>query len=136
MAKKYDTRFTKKYSEYNRILRTWFVAFGVGVPGALLLNTDAKSILSESSSAPIVISFFLGGAALQIFIAFLNKYVAWCNDIISDRESSEEENEKEIGRFIHSLAKLTEEIWIDLLVDMLTGVLFMVALFKLYEILL
>ena len=135
MAEQYDDRFARKYSEYNSVLRTWFVAFGVGVPGALLLNLDTKAALSASSSATLVISFLLGGTVFQIFIAFLNKYIAWANDLILHNDSSDEPDASIPGPFIKALADLTEKVWIDLVIDIVTGILFVVALINLYRIL-
>ena len=34
MTNQYSDHFDRAYAEYNKVLRTWFVAFGVGVPVA------------------------------------------------------------------------------------------------------
>jgi len=135
MTEEYDDHFDKKYTEYNSVLRTWFVAFGVGVPGALLLNTDTKAIFENEPLASFAVSFLLVGTTLQIGSTLLNKYVAWCNDLILYRKHFGDENTKPVGKRQKQLASLTERIWIDVTVDILTAVLFISSLLLLYVIL-
>jgi len=135
MTEKYDDHFDKKYSEYNSVLRTWFVAFGVGVPGALLLNSDTKSIFENEPLASYAVSFLLLGTTLQIGSTLLNKYVAWCNDLILYRKHFGDESTKPVGQILTRIASLTERIWIDVLIDILTAVLFLSSLLMLYLIL-
>jgi hypothetical protein len=35
------------YLEYNKILRSWFVAFGVGGPALFLINAQISKILAD-----------------------------------------------------------------------------------------
>ena len=135
MSAQYDSRFSDKYSEYNKVLRTWFVAFGVGVPGTLLLNTDTRILVTESGSAEFLLLCLLGGTALQIFVTFLNKYVAWSNDLILDRKAGRNPSDPPAGPITKAIASLAEKIWIDFAIDVITGVLFMLALARLYAIL-
>lgn len=125
-------RFSATYSDYNKTLRTWFVAFGIGVPGALLLDQDARNLLFESCNANYIIYSLLIGTVIQIVIAFLNKYIAWCNEYIRSNDESEKEDRVEISLLIENVAALTEKIWIDAIADVITGLLFIVAIINLY----
>ena len=136
MAKKYDSRFAEKYSDYNRELRTWFVAFGVGVPGALILGRDGSSTITDAPETSLVVGLLLMGTCLQIFVALLNKYVAWCNDLRSHIKSAPKQKRKKLNPVIREIAKLTRSIWIDAVIDGLTAIFFVFALILLYGILL
>lgn len=67
----------EKYSEYNKILRSWFVAFGIGGPALFLVNDAVRNKLSESADLKLVAILFLLGAAAQILVAFINKITNW-----------------------------------------------------------
>ena len=135
MTDQYSDHFDKAYAEYNKVLRTWFVAFGVGVPGALLLSPDTKTILSTAESGNLAIVLLLTGSGVQIFSAFLNKYIAWCNDLILYRKHFPGDTDRPIGSFVTGLASLTERIWIDILVDVVTIVFYLTSLSFLYDLL-
>ncbi len=59
--------FHKSYDDYARILRTWFVAYGVGGPVLLLTNDNVSEKLESSGRAPEILYSFLIGVALQVF---------------------------------------------------------------------
>ena len=65
------------YFEYNRILRTWFVAFGVGGPALFLVNDKIATRLAVAHQLRVVVVLFLIGAASQVLGAFLNKVANW-----------------------------------------------------------
>ena len=65
------------YAEYNKILRTWFVAFGIGGPAFFLVNDKLAGALVKEGQLRLVVSLFLAGAAAQILGAFLNKLANW-----------------------------------------------------------
>lgn len=65
------------YGQYNRTLRIWFVAFGVGGPVLFLVEPDLRRELEESGKLACVVYPFLLGVALQIIGALVNKAVAW-----------------------------------------------------------
>ena len=135
MTDQYSDHFDRAYAEYNRVLRNWFVAFGVGVPGALLLSPETKAILADAESGSLAMIFLLAGSGLQILLALFNKYVAWSNDLIEYRKFYPRESARPIGKFVSSLASLTERIWIDIVIDVVTTFLFLVSLFLLYDLL-
>lgn len=46
-----ESDFYEPYAAFARTLRTWFVAFGVGVPALLVTSEHARDILVESGCA-------------------------------------------------------------------------------------
>jgi hypothetical protein len=65
------------YAEYNKILRTWFVAFGVGGPALFLVNDKLADALVKAGQLRLVVILFLAGATAQVAGAFLNKVANW-----------------------------------------------------------
>ena len=68
----YDT-----YLEYNRVLRTWFVAFGIGGPAVFLVNPGVAQKLATAGQLRGVVILFLLGAGFQVVGALLNKIANW-----------------------------------------------------------
>ena len=50
------------YQEYNKLLRTWFVAFGIGGPALLYSKPELLQELSDTDRSRIVWAFLLGSA--------------------------------------------------------------------------
>jgi hypothetical protein len=65
------------YLEYNKVLRSWFVAFGVGGPALFLVNEQLGKRLAASGQLELVAALFLAGAGSQVFGAVLNKISNW-----------------------------------------------------------
>lgn len=101
------------YLEYNRVLRTWFVAFGVGGPALFLVNdTVAKRLVAEGELQLIVL-LFLVGAGAQVVGALINKVANWY-----DYYSALDENPQ---RWIYRASKwLVHQFWMDAVLDVLT----------------
>jgi hypothetical protein len=85
MKKKSDTeddvtdvegRF-QNYAEYNRVMRNWLVAYGIGGPILFATNADLGRSLSSSGQAGLIVWMFLSGVLLQVLGAFVNKWAAW-----------------------------------------------------------
>ncbi len=124
-------RFESTYAEYNRVLRTWFVAFGAGTPGVLLLSNESRILLKQANISSCVIWALAIGVVLQIFIAGLNKYIAWCNAFIESYDEDKTIMAKK-HPIIYFVAYLTDHIWIDLLIDIITALLFGYAIINLF----
>ncbi len=65
------------YADYNRILRTWFVAFGIGGPAYFLVNEKIAERLAKIGELRYVATLFIVGAAAQILGSLLNKAANW-----------------------------------------------------------
>lgn len=77
-GEEYDATETfQAYFEYNRILRTWFVAFGIGGLAMFLINDKIADRLAEACKLRAVVTLLLIGAALQVIGALMNKIANW-----------------------------------------------------------
>jgi hypothetical protein len=65
------------YTDYNKILRSWLVAYGIGGPILFATNEHLNSVLKCSEYSKLIVSFFLVGVGLQVLNAFINKWCAW-----------------------------------------------------------
>ena len=114
------------YSEYNKVLRSWFVAFGVGGPAMILVNEDVRSQLVNSGQLKSVVVLFLIGVAAQVGIALLNKVLNWygyCGE--------ESETFKETRRYRLANSVL-EWFWLDIAADLAAVVVFGWAIIKVF----
>ena len=79
-----DTGFFGPYAEYAKVLRTWFVAYGVGALALLLSNSEIrKAALSADVLQPIARLVMLG-TGIQVVAALLYKHAMWhlyCGDL-------------------------------------------------------
>ena len=69
--------FYEVYSEYAQMLRTWFVAYGVGGPLLFLTQPQIAEKIAASGRARPIVYLFLGGVVAQVLVAFINKWSAW-----------------------------------------------------------
>jgi len=112
------------YVEYNKILRTWFVAFGVGGPALFLVQGSIAERLVKAGELRFVATLFLLGAASQVLGAFINKlanwYVYWSV-----------ENPGNPTHWKYRASEwLVEQFWIDILLDAITIVSFTIAVWQ------
>ncbi|MGE0151445.1 MAG: hypothetical protein AB7R90_02425 [Reyranellaceae bacterium] len=109
------------YADYNRMLRTWFVLFGVGAIAALIGSKELVDGLKSEGTLRIVVLFLAIGAAAQIVLAFVNKTAAWCQYY---GECNEDFGNGRICKFAR---KVSAYYWLDLVADVATMVCFTVA---------
>jgi len=114
--------YFESYAEYNRILRSWFVAFGIGGLALLLVEDKLRSALAASGEARVVAMLFLSGVALQILIAGLNKYANW---YCYAGEDDPAYRRTVSYRFWSGFAR---QFILDVLVDLATAVCFFTAI--------
>ena len=119
----------KTYLEYNKVLRTWFVAFGIGGPALLLLNPDLAARLSRAGSLRTVAGLLLLGAAAQIFGALINKIANWYVYFGSIDDHFKSKRRYKFAR------KLVTQFWIDVLLDVVTVLTFGAATRKMLAVL-
>jgi len=116
------------YFEYNKILRTWFVAFGIGGPALILVNDNIAAKLAAQGELKIVAILFLIGAISQVLGAFINKIANWYV-YISYAESTNP------STFIFKFSNwLIEQFWIDIFLDIVTILCFGAAVWHLLTI--
>ncbi len=118
--------YFESYAEYNRILRSWFVAFGIGGLALFLVEEKLRAALIQSGQAGVVIGLFLAGVALQILIAGLNKYANWyCY-------AGEDDKAYQNTRAYRFWSGIAREFIIDVTVDVTTALCFFAAIFRLF----
>ena len=120
----------RAYLEYNKILRTWFVAFGVGGPALFLVNDQIASKLFDAGQLRAVATLFLLGVAAQIIGTLINKTANYCV-----YRCCLEEDRENISGFKEKIYECAEYVnswfWLDLSFDIATTVLFGIAAWKL-----
>ncbi|MFC7519900.1 hypothetical protein ACFQS6_06105 [Xanthomonas populi] len=106
--------FFANYSEYAKTLRAWLVAYGIGAPVLFLTNNQLSAALKASPHRDWIVDLFLLGVALQVILAFVNKWCAWHLYV------GEYDSEFQSRRSYKFWAWLNERSWIDLSIDALS----------------
>lgn len=119
------------YSEYNKTLRSWLVAYGIAVPALFVTSKDAKEFLLQSCNFKFIIITFLFGVFAQILISFINKFVSWC---AYHRDDCKLRKDVPCKPYFSWVAKLENSIWIDVTLDVLTLFFFAMSTYMLLNI--
>ncbi len=106
------------YAEYNRVLRTWFVAFGVGGPALFLVNEKIAEKLVAAHQLRLVVVMFLIGAVAQILGALLNKIANWYVYIGTVDPKIKGSRRERFADWLIS------QFWIDITIDVVTMLAF------------
>lgn len=69
--------YAAAYRQHATTLRNWLVAYGVGGPALFLTNDTLRNALKGSGFLQLVGWTFLLGVALQVCLAFIDKYADW-----------------------------------------------------------
>lgn len=118
----------KSYLEYNKVLRTWFVAFGIGGPAMFLVHEEIPKVLEKAGNLQIVLALFLIGAAAQVVGALINKVANWYVYLGTIKENS--------TGYKYVIADwLIEQFWIDILIDLITIISFGVSVWLMLTVL-
>lgn len=104
----------KTYLEYNKVLRTWFVAFGVGGPALFLVNDRIAQQLVKAGLLREVAALFLIGAAAQICGALLNKISNWYVYMGGYQVSVRDAWQYRVSLWF------TEAFWFDIAIDVIS----------------
>jgi hypothetical protein len=112
------------YSDYNKILRTWFVTLGLGGPALFLANPKLADALSSNNRLHIVIWCFLLGCGSQVLNALINKLCSW-------HEFNASRHPKHKSKCIYKFfIWLADKFLIEALCDLATFGLFVIALWN------
>jgi hypothetical protein len=121
MKKTEKEDYFPSYAAFAKLLRTWLVGFGIGVP-ILFCSQDAFSdILERPSMAITIIVMFLGGVVIQVIAALLYKTTMWylyCGE-------RDEEFKKSMRYDFFDW--VSEQYWLEVLIDLITILLFAIA---------
>ena len=116
------------YSEYNKTLRTWLVAFGIGGPALFMTNDTVAKRLATVGTLKMVVALFLVGAGVQVLGALLNKA---CNWYVYQAYSPDGVQ----GTWRHQCSEwLTSHFWIDVSLDLVSISVFGCALWLLFTV--
>lgn len=102
------------YLEYNKILRSWFVAFGVGGPALFMINPQIGKRLADTGELRFVSAMFLAGAGCLVFGAVINKISNWY--VYRGANDSRYQN-KQRYKFCRWLV---HQFWLDVALDCAT----------------
>jgi hypothetical protein len=117
------------YDEYAKVLRTWFVAYGIGGPVLLLTNEAVRGKIVASGLSGYIASAFLVGVGLQVVLAITNKTALWgCYKAARQPELRKRRRYCVAHWFAYVL-------WIDLLFDVVSLFAFGLATYLAFEIL-
>lgn len=117
--------FYAVYSDYSKILRAWFVAYGIGGPVLFLTQDKIADLLIRSGKSDFVVYSFLVGVALQVIIALVNKWVNWY--LYFTHINLEKYEHKWTYKIIDWIS---ERFWIDVIADLGSIVAFGLATVK------
>lgn len=119
-----DSGFYEPYIRYSVALRSWLIAYGIGVP-VLLVSQDliAKSIM-KAGAGKLIAALFLAGVAIQVLAAFLYKYS-------QEYLYADESGAKLKGTRRLAVAEwLSDSIWFEMLLDVVSLILFVCGTFE------
>jgi hypothetical protein len=117
------------YQEYSKVLRTWFVVYGIGGPVLLLTNEALAKTLKASGESKSLAALFLAGVALQVTLAALNKFSMWGVYFGELKNAFKRTRRYRISYWF------SEQFWVDLVVDVLTLLSFALATWRGYQVL-
>ena len=109
------------YTEYNRVLRTWFVALGIGGPALFLVNSTLAEKLAAAGHLRIVVFLFLTGATAQVLGALLNKIANWYAYAATIDPKMKGTRRERLADW------LIDQFWIDITIDVVTILAFVAA---------
>jgi len=69
-----ETGYYEPYAAYSRTLRTWLVAYGIGVPVLFASQQCFSKVIAKPEVVCPIAVLFLVGVGVQIIVALLYKY--------------------------------------------------------------
>jgi hypothetical protein len=118
--------YFKAYEEYSKVLRTWFVAYGIGGPVLLLTNETLAKAIKASGQGKSLAALFLAGVAFVL--AALNKFSMWGIYFGELKVTFKSSRRYRVSHWY------SEQFWIDFAVDVSTLILFALATWRGYRV--
>ena len=106
------------YGIFARTLRTWFIAYGIGLPALLFTQERLQERFLNSSLHGQVIAYLLLGVLVQVFTALLYKGAMW---YLYMGERHKRTQSSHVYRFSE---KVSEAFWLESILDGSTVILF------------
>lgn len=120
------SQYYKVYEEYSKALRTWLVTYGIGAPALFVTNETAAKALKAAPDAKSIALLFFFGVAIQILLASSNKVAMWALYYGETNRSFKRTKKYWVADWI------SEQFWIDVLVDFAAMVLFAIATWRVF----
>jgi len=121
--------YGEAFERYESMLRTWFVAYGIGGPILLMTQTSLRTRFLAAPNCACIAILFLLGVAFQVIENFLYKMATWY------QYRGEVKPEIKSG-IMYKFSKLGEDCYcIDIFFDWATFVLFFIATYMVFPIL-
>lgn len=112
------------YVSFARVLRAWLVAYGIGAPVLIFSQDKVAEVLAKSHQGQNIVMLFLIGVCLQVAGAMLFKMTEWylfCGEVDSGF----------LTCWRYRIAEwISNQFWIELLLDIGTIGLFVSATYK------
>ena len=113
--------YGEAFDRYESMLRTWFVAYGIGGPILLMTQASLRTRFVAAPNCACIGILFLLGVAFQVIENFFYKMTTWY------QYRGEVKPEIKCGR-MYKFSKLVEDCYcIDICFDLATFLLFLVA---------
>jgi len=124
-----DAGYFDGYVSFSGVLRNWLIAYGIGGPVLFITQTEVTKKLADSGQSLSIALLFLAGVFLQVLVALLYKGAMWYLYV------GEVDPEKRNTRRYAISDWLSEAFWLELLFDLGTIALFLIATFRVLMIL-
>ena len=119
-----ESDFYEPYAEFAKTLRTWLIAYGIGVP-ALLVSTDkCWDKIAATGQMRILGIVFLSGVAIQVVVALIYKSLMWQLYIAEIHPEREQTRLYQFAQYVSDL------FWPEFLLDVISFGLFAWATLK------
>ena len=119
--------FGDAFSRYERLLRNWFIAYGIGAPILLLTQNSLRDEFLDSPDRWCIGILFLIGVVSQVAESWLYKMTTWYLFY------GEVKDIKKSRRYRFS-KWIEDHYWIDIACDLSTFGLFLIATIKVFPI--
>jgi len=122
--------FGDAFHNYEKSLRTWFIAYGIGAPILLLTQSGLRDKFLASPDRLCIGILFLAGIVIQVFESWLYKMTTWYQ-----YRGEVNKDLKKTRRYRFSVW-VENRYWIDVVFDLATAILFVLATYKVFSIIL
>ena len=117
------------YRDYASNLRTWFISYGVGLPAFVFSNSTIRTNLLNKALLDCALLIILIGIGSQILLSLINKFTNWhCYRFTEDDEYKSQNPCKACF-----YEWLSNQIWIDQLLDIATLISYIIATILVYK---
>jgi len=120
--------FGEGFSGYEKSLRTWFVAYGIGGLVVFLTQPWLRGKLVDDANSKWIAIFFLSGVAIQVLESILYKAITWYPYYRELENNPCDRRKYRISKWVH------KNYWIDFILDLLTLMAFAIATILAYPI--